>query len=320
MFLDKTAERHATSGSDPIRQVEPWIAGFQLRLVDRATIFYLGLVAVILIFFHRGVSHWLWLVFGHVLLISSLLLLIRFVDTRRNSKVLTFLRDTYPLFLYTFMFEEVNLIVNILFPFWLEPWLIKWDFLLFDTNPTVWVESIFRPWLTEWMAFAYWSYYVFIPFVGVFLYIKKRSLFHSYVFYLSLTLYVCYFSFLFLSARGPHETLAHLHSERLVVGFFANFVDTIQSKASISGGAFPSSHVAAVWIAWAFLHKFNRGLGWVTLPLILSLSFSVVYMRYHYAVDSIAAIFLVFLTYKIARWLEHEHQSKFERTLNASLG
>jgi membrane-associated phospholipid phosphatase len=84
-------------------------------------------------------------------------------------------------------------------------------------------------------------------------------------------------------------------------------VKTIQSNASISGAAFPSSHVAAVWIAWIYLLRFRKWLGLVTLPLVLSLSFSVVYMQYHYAVDSIAGILLVCLSYPIGRALERKY-------------
>ncbi|MFQ5485820.1 MAG: phosphatase PAP2 family protein [Desulfobacterales bacterium] len=209
------------------------------------------------------------------------------------------------------MFLEVSLIINVLFPFWLEPYLISFDNLLFGHHPTVWVQDLFNRSLTEYMAFSYWSYYILLPLTGFVLFVQKdKSLFRSFVFNLSLTLYICYFSYLFLTARGPHETLAHLHLEREVAGFFDNWVKTIQENAAISGAAFPSSHVTAVWISWIYLFRFRKWLGFVVLPLVLSLSFSVVYMQYHYAIDPIAGIVLICLSYPLGRKLEKNQKRR----------
>ncbi|MFQ6113181.1 MAG: phosphatase PAP2 family protein, partial [bacterium] len=274
------------------------------RLVDYATFSYLGILALLLLFFYRGVSQWPLFVLAHVMVIGFLLFFIRYVE-RNPSKILTLFRDWYPLFLYPFLFKETSLIINIFFPFWLEPWLIKWDYALLGSHPTVWLQQYAQPWLTEFMAFSYWSYYVLIPVGALVLYLRKdKTLFRSFVFTLSLSLYICYFSFLFLTARGPHETLAYLHMDRAVAGLFDNLVRTIQNQASVSGAAFPSSHVLAVWVVLIFMFKYNKWVGWALTPLILSLSFSVVYMQYHYAVDSVAGIMLVCLTYPLGRFLE----------------
>lgn len=275
-----------------------------LRPIDYATFVYLGLVGGLLVFFHNGVDHWPILVLAHVGVVAGILYLIR-LEHSTNSKVVTFLRDSYPFFLYTFLFKEVSLVVNMFFPFWLEQPLIQWDLLLFRNHPTVWLQAYSSQWFSEWMAFSYWSYYVFIPFVGILLYAKKdRRLFHSYAFNLAVTMYTCYFLFLFLTARGPHETLAHLHIERDVGWIFDRMVRGLQNAAGISGAAFPSSHVAAMWISWIFAFRFRRWLGWLFLPLLLSLSFSVVYMQYHYAVDAIAGVLLSLMTYSLGIKIE----------------
>jgi hypothetical protein len=233
-----------------------------------------------------------------------------FVDNRSHSGILAFLRAAYPVFLYTFIFKEVSFTLQQIFPFWMEPWLIQWDLWLFGVNPTEWVQGLFRPWLTEFMAFSYWSYYVYIPFVGVYLYLKDRGTFHSYIFRLSLTFYVCYIFFLVLTARSPHETLAHLHHNRELIGFFDHFVDIIQRSASISGAAFPSSHVAAQWVAWLHLYKANKTLGWISLSVVIALTLSVVYMQYHYAVDALGGILVLGLSLPLARAFENRFASR----------
>ncbi|MCH7681822.1 phosphatase PAP2 family protein, partial [candidate division KSB1 bacterium] len=214
-------------------------------------------------------------------------------------------RDCYPFFIFTFVFKEIALVINILFPFWLESHLISWDLIVFGIHPTVWVQQFYRPWLTELMAFSYWSYYILFPVSGFTLYFQKdKSLYFSFVFRLSVTLLTCYFLYLFLGARGPHETLASLHLERDYVFIFDKFVKSIQDAASISGAAFPSSHVAAVWVVLIYLFRFKKWLGLTLLPLILVLTVSVVYLQYHYAVDPIAGILVVCITYPLAGILE----------------
>ena len=309
MFLEKTSEQEFTLEYYKNKLiVQKYKFKSLLRLVDYATFIYLGAVALLLIIFHRGVVHWPWIICGQFLVMGLLIFIIKFAP-KSSSNIFTFIRDCYPLILYTFLFAEVNTIINILFPFWLEPWLIKWDYILFGSHPTVWIQRFYQPWLTEIMAFSYWSYYVLIPFGCIVLYLRKdKSLFHSFTFNLSLTLYICYFSYLFLTARGPHETLAHLHSERVGGGFFDSFVIKIQSYASISGAAFPSSHVAAVWVVLIFMFKFKSKLGWTIFPVVLLLSISVVFMQYHYVVDSLAGILLVCFTYPLGRFLENKHE------------
>lgn len=305
MFIERSTETEAAK--QPSRTEQGFsLAGFRkyLRLVDYATIILLGIEAILLIFFHRGVQNWPFFVMANFAFVGLLLYFIQIAE-RSASKTLKFFRDAYPFFIFIFIFKEIASIINILFPFWLETHLINLDFMIFGVNPTVWVQQFYRPWLTELMAFAYWSYYILFPVAGFTLYLRKdKSLYHSFAFTLSLTLYICYFSYLFLGARGPHETLATLHIQREYVYVFDNMVKSIQDAASISGAAFPSSHVAAVWVVWIYIVRFKRWLGWSLLPLILTLSVSVVYLQYHYAVDSIAGILAVCIIYPLAQFLE----------------
>lgn len=304
MFVERSTEAESAKLTEKNKGVATPRLLSQLRLVDIAIIIHLSAVAILLIFFHQGVENWPFFILGNFAFIVGLIYYIQLAD-RKSSKILTFFRDCYPFFIFTFVFKEIALVINILFPFWLESHLISWDLIVFGIHPTVWVQQFYRPWLTELMAFSYWSYYILFPVSGFTLYFQKdKSLYFSFVFRLSVTLLTCYFLYLFLGARGPHETLASLHLERDYVFIFDKFVKSIQDAASISGAAFPSSHVAAVWVVLIYLFRFKKWLGLTLLPLILVLTVSVVYLQYHYAVDPIAGILVVCITYPLAGILE----------------
>ncbi|TDI86793.1 MAG: hypothetical protein E2O76_02185 [Caldithrix sp.] len=304
MFVERSTESESAKLTEKNKGVATPRLLSQLRLVDIAIIIHLSAVAILLIFFHQGVENWPFFILGNFAFIVGLIYYIQLAD-RKSSKILTFFRDCYPFFIFTFVFKEIALVINILFPFWLESHLISWDLIVFGIHPTVWVQQFYRPWLTELMAFSYWSYYILFPVSGFTLYFQKdKSLYFSFVFRLSVTLLTCYFLYLFLGARGPHETLASLHLERDYVFIFDKFVKSIQDAASISGAAFPSSHVAAVWVVLIYLFRFKKWLGLTLLPLILVLTVSVVYLQYHYAVDPIAGILVVCITYPLAGILE----------------
>ena len=304
MFVERSTESESAKLTEKNKGVATPRLLSQLRLVDIAIIIHLSAVAILLIFFHQGVENWPFFILGNFAFIVGLIYYIQLAD-RKSSKILTFFRDCYPFFIFTFVFKEIALVINILFPFWLESHLISWDLIVFGIHPTVWVQQFYRPWLTELMAFSYWSYYILFPVSGFTLYFQKdKSLYFSFVFRLSVTLLTCYFLYLFLGARGPHETLASLPLERDYVFIFDKFVKSIQDAASISGAAFPSSHVAAVWVVLIYLFRFKKWLGLTLLPLILVLTVSVVYLQYHYAVDPIAGILVVCITYPLAGILE----------------
>jgi membrane-associated phospholipid phosphatase len=312
MFIEHGTESKVSGPEIEQRARVAFIHG--LRLVDYLTLLFIAVIGTIILLCNARVEAWYYYVAAHAAVIVFLLVFINFAD-RHSSRVLKLCRDTYPLVLYTFMFIEISRLLNILFPFWLESYLLDWDLKLFGSYPTVWVQQFFRPWLSEYMAFSYWSYFIIFPICSILLYLRKdKTLLYSYVFSLSFTFYFCYFSYLFLCARGPHDTIAHLHVSREVAGFFDGMVQRMQEGVSISGAAFPSSHVAATWIVQIYLFRYKKWLGWAVLPLVLSLTVSVVYLQYHYAVDFIAGMLVVAIIYPLTCHLEKkygQHDSRF---------
>ncbi len=223
---------------------------------------------------------------------------------KKSSKIIGFIRDVYPFVLFTFFFKEISLLVNLFFPFWFEPYLIAWDIALFGDHAILLLGPNSHAWLTELMAFAYWSYYLMFPLALFVLYRRRRrDMFHAMVFDVTFTMFVCYVCYLIFTARGPQHTLAFLLPERSAAGLFDSMVLSIQATADISGAAFPSSHVAAVWVMLIYLFRARPWLGWLMLVLVIGLTISTVYLNYHYAVDAIAGVLLAGVAYPLARFI-----------------
>lgn len=280
----------------------------ELRLLDYVTFIYFAIISSLALIFHQRLADWYWYIVAHLVSMALLLLLFKYAE---NTKIrfIKFIRELYPMLLFIVSFKEVSLFIQAIFPLWFEPHLMAWDLWPFGIPTTVWVQQHHRPWLTEIMAFCYVSYYYIMP-GGCFVFLLRKNwrMVRSCSLHVALTNYLCYLTYFVLGARGPRNTLAHLHNTREAAGLFDHIVLTIQSTANISGAAFPSSHVAATWVVLIFMFRdrFSTGLLWT--PLIIGLILSTVYLQYHYLLDSVAGIvFVSCVTYPLGRWLEKKY-------------
>jgi membrane-associated phospholipid phosphatase len=56
-------------------------------------------------------------------------------------------------------------------------------------------------------------------------------------------------------------------------------------------------------VVWLYAYRNSKKLFWFLSPLILSLWFSTVYLRYHYMIDVVAGFILAPLCFLLANWL-----------------
>lgn len=181
--------------------------------------------------------------------------------------------------------------------------LIAIDHAIFGVHPTVWLERLGSPLLTNLLQFAYISYY-FIPFsLGVVLIARGRSAeFEEVLFGILLCFYLSYLGYLLVPAIGPRFTLSHLQTGALQVSpFIEKIQDTLNALEKNKTDAFPSGHTAislmCLYYAWKEREKILfAGL----IPVVTGLIISTVYLRYHYVIDVIAGIALTGLTIALA--------------------
>ncbi len=110
--------------------------------------------------------------------------------------------------------------------------------------------------------------------------------------------------FIFFPTEGPARTLKHLHTTEIVGGPFHWLVLLIQRGAGVHGNAFPSSHVAAGFVAWLFAWRHSRRLSYWLAPVVLFLCLGAVYDRYHYVSDVVTGLPVGAAAYAIVRRLD----------------
>ncbi len=270
-----------------------WIDRYRkadIKPMDFVILSYLALLGVLVIPFHRDVH--LWLLYPAAHLIIGLLLL-EFLSTasRSQSRVLHFIRTFYPIIFIALGFKELNALFTMIFPYWTTKWVIKLDLALFGTHPTVWVQKLFIPWLTELMNFFYAIFWFYIPLIGFSLYFagKKTETF-EFLFLTVFTYAVTFILFLLFPTEGAWIALKKLHTIEPKGYFFLRLTHWVQSRACVQGGAMPSSHVSAAFtMTWAAL-RYRVRFGWIFILLSIGIACATVYCRYHHAVDSIAGV------------------------------
>jgi PAP2 superfamily len=301
----------------------------KLRFYDRLSLGYLCLTLLLAVFFPptsvaRLIPIRERILVSHPLIALTILALIYFTQVRSRSarhrhvyKWLTPVRDLYPFFLFTFvLFGEFTYLANAVFPYWIESYLIDFDFWLFKQPAHRFIETHAPAWMIEVMAFAYWSYYPLIAFVALRHYFARAKsgdrptsrqrrergisgqanpVFLDFMNRICFSFYICYVLFMLLPARSPRHALDLNGQLQLTGGFFFDLISQAQNYVSVVGAAFPSSHVAVAWVAAVALRRSDRYIFFIFLPVVVALTFSVFILQYHYVLDAVSGAVVAWL-------------------------
>jgi len=281
------------------------------RFIDWATQILLALVVLLVVVLHRNAPAW-WpvLVLAHLAIMAMIHLLV-LADGRGTPPALVgFLRQFYPILLYTVFYRETELINGLVGVSRLDPSFVQFEHRLFGVQPSVaLMKAAPELWLSEVLYAAYFSYYLMIAGVGAWLLWRNPPAFRHFVAVVSFVFYVCYVIYMFVPVVGPRllfrdtperslysvlyagETLPAF-PESVRHGMFFQVMAWIYGTFEARSAAFPSSHVAVavttLWFSWRYL----RPIRWVHGVLAGLLCLSTVYCGYHYAVDVPAGILI----------------------------
>ena len=288
---------------------------FGLRPADALTILFLLFLSVLTIIFYRNIPEAPFFMGMYVSLLVSQVIVIRLQNRDRFFRILYDI--IFPVACVLFIFDSLGGIVHYVNPKDVDFFLISLDYHIFNAHPTVLLERITSPMLTDILQLAYTSYY-FIPLIFAITLLRdnQRGEFDKTLFLILLCFYLSYIGYILMPAIGPRFTIDHLQTVELRGFFVAEPIQRLLNQIEgIKRDAFPSGHTAIPLVVLYLAYRFKRGLFWLFLPIVSALIFSTVYCRYHYVVDVIGGVGLAVVTILFGQiiydwWIKEQQRFK----------
>ena len=265
---------------------------------DVITIGYQLILMITIVFYFSTIPGAPGFLFYHALIIGFVLSL----PYLGEGKVIDLIRNWSPVLIIPTNFAELHYLVHNANPIDLDSILIELDLLIFGVHPTVWLESLSFPLLTEYFQWIYTTFY-FLPIIlGIILYRNSRfSEFYFVIFVFVLGFCLSYIGYFIFPAIGPRFTIDHLQSEPLAGAWLTPVIrDTLNHLENMQRDAFPSGHTEITLLTMIYAKKYSKSYYYILLIIGTSLIISTVYLRYHYVVDVIAGIILAVVIFMIA--------------------
>lgn len=273
----------------------------KLRAADQIIIIYQLIISLIIILHFNAVAYPAAFLLFHLTVIVFLLYLPRFP----SGPPVEWLKVWNPVIIIPLNFFELYHLVHPVNPHDLDPLFIKIDYWLFGVHPTVWLEKLHHPLLTEYLQVVYASFY-FLPLILIAL-LRRRQQHRQYDFFIFAAvfcLYLCYIGYFLFPAIGPRFTIDHLQTHPLHgVWLAADINHLLNTLERVQRDAFPSGHTAVTLLTMYYAAKYQRTFFIIMLVIGSSLIFSTVYLRYHYVIDVIAGAVLAVLVIWVAPWI-----------------
>jgi len=267
------------------------------------TLGYLSWLNVMLAIFHRHVNH-AQRYFAIHLCLGIALACLAAAAARSSNGVLRFARHWYPLPLYIFFFEELQGLVHMVFPGWLDRWFVEFDHGLVGAHPSVWLARFSSPALNDFMQVAYMTYFLFLLILPAILYAeRKNAAFWTVMAATAVAHYSVYVMAVLFPVESPYYSLASLQTRSLSGGGPTALIELIERFGRVHGAAFPSAHVAGSMVAICASWRHRRWLFWTCLPFFTSMCVATVYGRYHYIADVLAGTVVGGIGFLAGNWL-----------------
>jgi membrane-associated phospholipid phosphatase len=216
------------------------------------------------------------------------------VASTRCGRAVWYFRHWYPVPLLLACYKEMAILIPAVRGVADDQWLADLDFSIWHANPTVWLERIQPPALTDFLELAYTLFVPIVLFIPWLLWRRGRFADFRYcTFLMSLGFLASYIGYILVPARGPRFLLDHLQHSPLQGGWvFHAMRTTLDRLESAHYDCFPSGHAELTIIAWWCSRQISKQLSRIYLACTLCIIFATVYLRYHYTVDLAAGALL----------------------------
>ena len=242
------------------------------------------------------VSWWQFAV-PHTLGVLALLVLLPATRTSQNRLVI-FLRSWYPVLVMPLLYRELFYLVPAVNPNDVDLLLMKVEQHVFGTSPTLWLDTLYSPVLTDILFLAYAAFF-FLPLVPAAPLYYKGDLpkFDRFVFLILLNYFTAFSLYFVMPSVGPHITLAGQYLHPLKGVLVSEWIfNTLKGLMGIQHDCFPSLHTQLSFVILGYLYKSKDYTFRFTLPLGAAIVFATIYCRYHYVPDLVAGLTLGTLT------------------------
>ena len=257
---------------------------------EQITCAYLSWILFLLLAFHNNIPHAAKYAALHAMIAVAIAQLAWSAARSRNT-ILQFARHWYPLPLYIFFFEELQVLVHAIHRGWFDRLLIQFDYNLAGLHPSVWLSRFANPALNDLMQFAYMTYFLYLVILPGILYIQKdRAAFWTVMVSTAIAHYSVYVIAVLFPIESPYFALASLNRNALQGGAFTATNELIERFGRVHGAAFPSAHVAGSMVAILAARRYKPWLFWLCLPFFIMMCVATVYGRYHYIADVVAGL------------------------------
>jgi len=238
------------------------------------------------------------------------LVVIYFRGFKRKNRFIKLIILLYPVVFLLVIFDSIHLVLPYINPGVYDEMLANIDFSILGVNPTVWIEPIINPPLTELMYYVYLFYFPMPLIILGYLFKNKMyiELDKSMVFYF-LTYYGSYLMYFAVPALGPrfYEPLVELQKVPLDGLYLTNIIrDTISSLEHNKFDAFPSLHAAISLTTIMVIAKYRKKWLYFFIPVLIGIFISLIYCRYHYFIDIAGGVVWTLLSY----WIVEKYYDK----------
>jgi len=216
-----------------------------------------------------------------------------------------FVREAYPLALFPFFFVAVTRFDTALVGRDLDPLFAAVDTFLFGSVPSASLQTAYPSFLlSELLHGAYVMYYVSIPGLALWLYIRNGRALPEYIAVAMFIFYAACLTYAFVPVVGGRfDPAVRALTETYRYGPFTRTMTFIYRGSAHEGAAFPSTHAIISLVIALFARRSARPLAPVLCVNAALVFVATIYCGYHYVVDLFAALAYVAALYPLGRRL-----------------
>lgn len=260
--------------------------------------FLYNLSLILFISYHFSIiDNAIWLIMGHVV-ICLLHNYISYKYQNADRKIFDYLAILFPLASLSILHYESGILNLLIFPDYFDSLIRNIDKQIFGIH-TEFIATKFLSgaFFAQFFHFFYSTYYILLFIPIIYVYQKEKREIRNKVkffpkterilFVLLFSMFVCYWIFMIFPVVGPVNTHHTIFKD---YGGIVKLIDIVYKYGDSSGGAMPSSHVAASLVITIFSFKYIRKYALYILISFIFLTFGTVYCSFHYAIDAGAGL------------------------------